>query len=88
MLDGITATIAIGVTVALAAVGDRASKKRKKAFWERYGSFEGFRGQVDEEKIQRVRREQGDVVAIKVVRQTYPYVPLLLAKRYVEELPA
>ncbi|GED85905.1 hypothetical protein ACIQMV_17610 [Streptomyces sp. NPDC091412] len=88
MLDGITAPMAIGVMVALAVVGDRASKKRKKAFWERYGSFEGFRSQVDEEKIQRVRREQGDVVAIKVVRQTYPYVPLLLAKRYVEELPA
>ncbi|MFJ2718808.1 hypothetical protein [Streptomyces sp. NPDC087437] len=88
MLDGITAPMAIGVMVALAVVGDRASKKRKKAFRERYGSFEGFRSQVDEEKIQRVRREQGDVVAIKVVRQTYPYVPLLLAKRYVEELPA
>ncbi|MEV5006132.1 hypothetical protein ACIQFZ_23670 [Streptomyces sp. NPDC093064] len=88
MLDGITGTIAIGVMVASAVVGDRASKKREKAFWERYGSFEGFRGQVDEEKIQRVRREQGDVAAIKVVRQTYPYVSLLLAKRYVEELPA
>ncbi|MGW0953593.1 hypothetical protein [Streptomyces sp. NPDC002545] len=74
--------------MASAVAGDRAPRKRKKAYWERYGSFEGFRGQVDEEKIQRVRREQGDVVAIKVVRQTYPYVPLFLAKRYVEELPA
>ncbi|MGW2764614.1 hypothetical protein [Streptomyces sp. NPDC001275] len=47
MLDGITGTIAIGVMVASAVVGDRASKKREKAFWERYGSFEGFRSQVD-----------------------------------------
>ncbi|MEU7381504.1 MULTISPECIES: hypothetical protein [unclassified Streptomyces] len=88
MLDAITGTVAIGVTAALAVAGDRASKKREKAFWERYGSFEGFRGQVDEERIQRVRRERGDVAAIKAVRQSYPYVSLLFAKRYVEELPA
>lgn len=88
MLDGITGTIAIGVTAALGVASDRASNKRKKAFWERYGSFEGFRDQVDGEKIQRVLREQGKIAAIKVVRQTYPYVSLPLAKRYVEELPA
>ncbi|MGW4818519.1 hypothetical protein ACWEP4_05930 [Streptomyces sp. NPDC004227] len=63
-------------------------RKSARRLSGRYGSFEGFRGQVDEEKIQRVRREQGDVAAIKLVRQTHPYVSLLLAKRYVEELPA
>ncbi|MEU6810899.1 hypothetical protein ABZ920_18310 [Streptomyces sp. NPDC046831] len=88
MIEGITGAVAVGVTAALAIAGDRASKKRQKASLDRYGSFEGFRNQVDEERIRGVRGERGNVAAIKAVRDEYPYVPLVAAKRYVEELPA
>lgn len=88
MLEGIAGVVALGVSGALGVASDRSSNKRKKAFQERYGSFEGFRSQVDEEKIQGVRREKGNVYAIKAVRQNYPYVSLAFAKRYVEELPS
>ncbi|MGW3818474.1 hypothetical protein [Streptomyces sp. NPDC005046] len=71
----------------IGVAGDRAAKKRKKAFWDRYGSFEGFRGQVDTERIQRVLRASGDIAAIEVVRKEYPYGSLAMAKRYVDELP-
>jgi ribosomal protein L7/L12 len=88
MIEGIAGAVALGVTGALGVATDRTANKRKKAFKERYGTFEGFRSQVDEERIQRVRREKGNVSAIKVVRENYPYVSLAFAKRYVEELPS
>ncbi|MFE2303279.1 hypothetical protein ACFXAW_34375 [Streptomyces sp. NPDC059445] len=88
MLGGIVGFIAMGIAVAVGVAGNRAAKKREKAFWGRYGSFEGFRDQVDAERILGVRRAKGDVAAIKAVREEYPDVSLVLAKRYVDELPA
>ncbi|MGW3915859.1 hypothetical protein ACWEBX_30675 [Streptomyces sp. NPDC005070] len=87
MFGGILGFIAVGICIAMGVAGDRAAKKRKKAFWDAYGSFEGFRGQVDVERIQGVRRARGDVAAIKAVREEYPCVSLVMAKRYVDELP-
>lgn len=80
--------IVMGIAVAVGVAGNRAAKKREKAFWDRYGSFEGFRDQVDAERILGVRRARGDVAAIKAVREEYPDVSLVWAKRYVDELPA
>ncbi|MFI0965153.1 hypothetical protein ACH4S8_27715 [Streptomyces sp. NPDC021080] len=80
--------IAVGVTIAICVAGDRAAKKREKDFRDKYGSFEGFRDQVDAERIQGVRRASGDIAAIRALRQEYPYVSLVMAKRYVDELPA
>ncbi|MGV9251788.1 hypothetical protein [Streptomyces sp. NPDC003697] len=88
MIEGIAGAIAVGVVITAGVAGDRASKKRQKAFRDRYGSFEGFRNQVDAERVQGVRRERGDVAAVKAVRDGHPYVSLAMAKRYVEELPA
>lgn len=88
MFEGISGVIAVCILIAIGVAGDRAAKKRKKAFWDRYGSFEGFRGQVDTERIEEVRRASGDVVAIKVLRKEYPNVSLVMAKRYVDELAA
>ncbi|MFE2533026.1 hypothetical protein [Streptomyces sp. NPDC059371] len=87
MFGGIAGFIAVGICIAMLVAGDRAAKRRKKAFWDRYGSFEGFRGQVDAGRIQGVRRARGDVAAIKAVREEYPGVSLVMAKRYVDELP-
>ncbi|MGW7367442.1 hypothetical protein ACWGI8_29480 [Streptomyces sp. NPDC054841] len=87
MIEGISVAIAAGVAGALGiATGDRAARKRKQAFWDHYGSYEGFRGQVDEEKIRAVQRSRGDVAAIKQVRDDYPLTSLLIAKRYVDGL--
>ncbi|MEV6197368.1 hypothetical protein AB0M19_33800 [Streptomyces sp. NPDC051920] len=88
MLGGIAGFIAVGIAIAVGVAGERAAKKRKKAFWDRYGSFEGFSGQVDVERIQGVRRAKGDVAAVKAVREDHPDVSLVMAKRYVDELPA
>ncbi|MEU8707671.1 hypothetical protein [Streptomyces sp. NPDC048565] len=71
---------------ALAIVGERATRKRKRAFWDRYGSYEGFRGQVDEDKVRSVRAAHGDIAAVKAVRDDHPLASLVIAKRYVEEL--
>ncbi|MEU4165894.1 hypothetical protein AB0F46_03285 [Streptomyces sp. NPDC026665] len=88
MLGGIAGFIAVGIAIVVGVAGERAAKKRKKAFWDRYGSFEGFRGQVDAERIQGVRRAKGDIAAVKAVREGHPDVSLVMAKRYVDELPA
>ncbi|MEU6663515.1 hypothetical protein [Streptomyces sp. NPDC046821] len=90
MIEGSIAGVVVIVAVtALAMIGDRASKqKRDKAFAERYGSYEGFRRQVDQARIQETLRAHGMVAAVKAVRDTNPHVSLVLAKRYVDELPA
>ncbi|MFD7033195.1 hypothetical protein ACFWAR_34735 [Streptomyces sp. NPDC059917] len=87
MNNEVAAIVALTLAVALGVALDRSAKKRKKAFWEHFGSFEGFRAQVDGTKIQQIRSDHGDVAAIKAVRQSHTYVPLVLAKRYVDELP-
>ncbi|MEU0332784.1 hypothetical protein [Streptomyces sp. NPDC006193] len=88
MIEGISGAIAVGLSAALGVASDRTTKKRKQAFWDQYGSYEGFRSQVDEERIREVWRERGDLAAMKAVRDAFPYVPLPVAKRYVDELPA
>ncbi|MEU3302114.1 hypothetical protein ABZ729_20110 [Streptomyces sp. NPDC006678] len=65
---------------------DRASRKQKQAFWDTYGSYEGFSAQVDAEKIRSVRRDRGEIAAIKSVREEHPLASLVIAKRYVEDL--
>lgn len=88
MFGGVAGFIAVGTTIAIGVAGERAAKKRKKAFWDTYGSFEGFRDQVDAERVQGVRRASGDIAAVKAVRGNHPHVPLVMAKRYVDELPS
>ncbi|WP_406838439.1 hypothetical protein ACICHK_23485 [Streptomyces sp. AHU1] len=87
MFGGMAGFIAAGIAIAICVAGDRAAKRRERVFRDRYGSFEGFRGQVDPERIRGVRRRSGDVAAIKAVREEHPCVSLLTAKRYVDELP-
>ncbi|MEU9140284.1 hypothetical protein AB0D33_30755 [Streptomyces sp. NPDC048404] len=73
--------IAAGVTMAVCIAGDRGAKKRKKAFWDAYGSFEGFRDQVDAERIQGVRTARGDIAGIKAVRRDHtPGTPQRVAR--------
>jgi hypothetical protein len=87
MIEGISSAIAVGVSMVIVVASYRTTKKREQDFRDRYGSFEGFRSQVDQERIQEVRGERGNVAAIKVVREEYPYVSLAMAKRYVYEMP-
>ncbi|MFJ4002679.1 hypothetical protein ACIPWL_04370 [Streptomyces sp. NPDC090023] len=87
MIEGISGAIAVGISTVLGMASDQTSKKRAQAFTKRYGSYEGFRRQVDEDRVQEVRRSKGKVAAIKEVRDNYPYVSLPMAKRYVEQLP-
>ncbi|WP_406865386.1 hypothetical protein ABZO31_17795 [Streptomyces sp. HUAS MG47] len=82
IIGGVVAAVAVVLWV----VGERGARRRKKAFWERYGTYEGFRRQVDEEKVRAVRRDRGDVAAIKAVRVDHPLASLVHAKRYVDEL--
>ncbi|MEQ8147012.1 hypothetical protein [Streptomyces sp. OP7] len=88
MVEGVAGAVAVGITTVLGVASERTSKKRAQAFTRQYGSYEGFRQQVDEAHIQEVRRTRGDVAAIKAVRDAHPAVSLRLAKRYVEQLPA
>ncbi|UFQ16859.1 MULTISPECIES: hypothetical protein [Streptomyces] len=85
-MDGITVLIAAGVTGALGIAGDQAVRKRKKAFWNQYGSYEGFRSQVDEQRIRSVQRDRGDIAAVKAVRDNYPLASMAIAKKYVDGL--
>ncbi|MER7190343.1 hypothetical protein [Streptomyces flaveolus] len=88
MIENISGAIAVGISAVLGVAGEHTSKKRAQAFTKRYGSYEGFRQQVDEDRVQGVLRTRGKVAAIKEVRDNYPYVSLPMAKRYVEQLPA
>ncbi|WP_431035198.1 hypothetical protein ACQYWQ_15310 [Streptomyces sp. P6-2-1] len=78
-----------GMVVVLVAglVSERGARKRARAFQERYGSYEGFRRQVDAGRVREVAREQGKVAAVREVRDGHPGVSLLMAKRYVDQLP-
>jgi hypothetical protein len=68
MFGGMAGFIAVGITIAICVAGDRAAKKRKRVFRDRYGSFEGFRSQVDPERIRGVRRRSGDVAPLRLSR--------------------
>lgn len=72
MLDPLTGAIAVGISGALGIAGERAARKRKRAFWDHYGTYEGFRRQVDEDKVRSVRGARGDVAAIKAVLDVPP----------------
>ncbi|MBM7436846.1 hypothetical protein [Streptomyces sp. HB132] len=87
MIDGLTGVIVIGIVGAvLAFAGDRIVRRRKRAFEDRYGTYEGFRDQVDENEVRAVRDERGDVAAVKTVRDRHPLASLAHAHRYVKEL--
>jgi hypothetical protein len=87
MTDPLTGAIAIGVVgVLLALGGELVIRRRKRAFREHYGDYEGFRTTVDAAMVRTVRGARGDVAAIKAVRESHPEVSLTHAKRYVQEL--
>ncbi|MFB8025831.1 hypothetical protein ACFQ6U_11035 [Streptomyces sp. NPDC056465] len=87
MIDPLTGAVAAGIVGAVSAfAGDRALRKRKRAFQDRYGTYEGFRGQVDEDEVRTVRDARGDVAAVKAVRDRHPLASLSHAHRYVKEL--
>ncbi|MEV3932957.1 MULTISPECIES: hypothetical protein [unclassified Streptomyces] len=87
MLDPLTGVIAVGIVGAASAfAGDRLLRRRKRAFQDRYGSYEGFRGQVDADEVRAVRDARGDVAAVKAVRDRHPLASLTHANRYVKEL--
>ncbi|WP_435193724.1 hypothetical protein [Streptomyces sp. NRRL F-5630] len=79
-----------GMAVVLAAglVSRLGARKRARVFEERYGSYEGFRRQVDAGRVREVARKRGKVAAVKEVREAHPGVSLVTAKRYVDQLPA
>ncbi|MFJ2290622.1 hypothetical protein ACIOG7_02745 [Streptomyces sp. NPDC087894] len=86
MTDLITGAVAVVIVGALGIAGERATRRRKRAFQDRYGSYEGFRGQVDEDRVRSVRSARGDVAAVKAVRDDHPLASLVIANRYVREL--
>ncbi|MFD5873557.1 hypothetical protein [Streptomyces sp. NPDC060322] len=87
MIDPLTGVIAVGVVGAASAfAGERALRRRKRAFQDRYGTYAGFRSQVDEDEIRAVRGARGDVAAVKAVRDRHPSASLAHANRYVKEL--
>jgi hypothetical protein len=68
MVEGVAGAVAVGITTVLGVASDRTSKKRAQAFTRQYGSYEGFRQQVDEAHVQEVRRTRGDVAAGEALR--------------------
>lgn len=85
-MDAVAGIIAAGVVGALGIIGNQATRKRKKAFWDQYGSYEGFRRQVDEQRIRAVQRDHGDIAAVKAVRDNHPLASMVVAKKYVDGL--
>ncbi|ASY33840.1 hypothetical protein CAC01_15175 [Streptomyces sp. CLI2509] len=76
--------VVVLVAVVLSRLGTR---RQARAFEERYGSYEGFRRQVDAGRVREVARERGKIAAVKEVRERHPGVSLVMAKRYVDQLP-
>ncbi|MFE1952747.1 MULTISPECIES: hypothetical protein [Streptomyces] len=85
-MESMEVALFLVVAGAVVASAERATRKRQKVFRDTYGTYEGFRREVDEGRVRTVRRERGDVAAIKAVRDGHPSVSLRLAKRYVQEL--
>ncbi|MEU1486362.1 hypothetical protein [Streptomyces sp. NPDC005752] len=87
MIDPLTGVVVVAaVGAALAFVSDRALRRRKRAFVDRYGTYDGFRTQVDADEVRTVRGARGDVAAVKFVRDRHPLASLAHAHRYVKEL--
>ncbi|EGJ75999.1 hypothetical protein STTU_3210 [Streptomyces sp. Tu6071] len=76
--------VVVLVAVVLSRLGTR---RQARAFEERYGSYESFRRQVDAGRVREVARERGKIAAVKEVRERHPGVSLVMAKRYVDQLP-
>lgn len=87
MIAEIVTVAGISFCVLALLAGARVNNRRQAAFRNRYSSYEDFRRQVDAERIRDLRRKWGDVYAIKAVRQAHPGASLVMAKRYVDELP-
>ncbi|MEU0136425.1 hypothetical protein ABZ172_20680 [Streptomyces sp. NPDC006296] len=87
MIDPLTGVVAVGIAgAAVAFAADRVLRRRKRAFRDRYGSYEEFRSRVDEAEVRAVRGEHGEVAAVKAVRDRHPLASLADAHRYVKEL--
>lgn len=76
----------MAVVLVAALVSGRGARRRARVFEKRYGSYEGFRRQVDAGRVRQVARERGPVAAVKEVRERHPGVSLVMAKRYVDQL--
>ncbi|MET8714554.1 hypothetical protein ABZV52_15480 [Streptomyces sp. NPDC004735] len=87
MIDPLTGVVVVAAVGAVAAfAGDRVLRGRKRAFRDRYGTYDGFRTQVDADEVRAVRDARGEVAAVKVVRDRHPLASLAHAHRYVKEL--
>lgn len=69
-----------------AAAVNKRQKKKREAFTAQFGSFEEFRRAADPDRIRAIRDDQGELVAVKVVRQEFPGIPLEYATRFVKQL--
>jgi hypothetical protein len=85
-MNGTATGIALVMIVIALAAGEYDKRRRRAAFQDTYGSYEGFRKAVDAERVRAVRADRGDVAAVKAVRDDHPRASLRLATRYVREL--
>ncbi|MDF6019598.1 hypothetical protein [Streptomyces sp. JH34] len=83
-LTGVAVVAAVGAALAFAS--DRVLRRRKRAFRDHYGTYEGFRTQVDGDEVRAVLAARGEIAAVKVVRDRHPLASLAHAHRYVKEL--
>ncbi|TXS09545.1 hypothetical protein [Streptomyces sp. wa22] len=87
MIDPLTGVVVVAaVGAATAFVSDRILRRRKRAFRDRYGTYDGFRTRVDADEVRAVRDARGEVAAVKAVRDRHPFASLAHAHRYVKEL--
>ncbi|WP_129841678.1 hypothetical protein [Streptomyces sp. RFCAC02] len=84
MIDTETAGILVAGAVLLAAGGTQRSRAR--AHRRRFASFAAFSAAVDGDAIRAVRDREGEIRAVKAVRDAHPGAPLADSVRYVRSL--